>query len=118
MANVKRWLVKDGSDEGCEDPTNLRGAAYMLSAMSNPTRLGILLRLSRGERPVSELVRDLGEKSSTIGCHLELLRRTGLVVTKARERQRGFYGLTEMGRETARCVKTIFEIGDVQSWQR
>ncbi len=113
MGNAKRWLIIDTTGKAYEDWTKLRMAAITLSAMSNPIRLGILLRLACGERQLAELVADLGLKSTNLSGNLSLLRRAGLV-TAGHAGRRTSYALTEMGQETARFVKSTFAIGDVR----
>ena len=113
MGNVKHWLVVNATGKAYEDWAKLRQAAFTLSTMSNPVRLGILLRLSRGERQMMELVTDLGLQSTTLSGHLSLLRQAGLV-TSGHVGRRACYALTEMGQETARFVKVSFAIGDVR----
>ena len=117
MGNVKHWLIVDATGKAYEDWTKLRLAAFTLSTMSNPIRLGILLRLSRGERQMRDLSSDLGIKATTLSGHLALLRRTGLV-TAGHVGKRSCYALTEMGQETARFVKITFAIGDVRRQSR
>ncbi len=113
MGNVKHWLIVNTTGKVYEDSTSLRRAAFTLSTMSNPIRLGILLRLSRGERQMMELVTELGLRSTTLSGHLSLLRKAGLV-TSGHVGRRACYALTEIGQETARFVKVSFAIGDVR----
>lgn len=51
----------------------------ILSALADPTRLGIVEGLSRGERCVGELCADAGVSQSLISFHLKVLRDAGLV---------------------------------------
>ena len=81
--------------------------------MSNPIRLGILLRLAGGERQMADLVTELGLKSTNLSGNLALLRRAGLV-SCGHAGKRTSYALTERGQETARFVKVTFAIGDVR----
>ncbi len=113
MGNVKHWLIVDTTGKTYEDWTKLRFAAFTLSAMSNPIRLGILLRLACGERQMSDLVIELGLKTTSLSGNLALLQRAGLV-TGGRVGKRKSYALTEMGQETARFIKSTFTIGDVR----
>ncbi len=113
MGNIKHWLIVDLTGKPYEDWTKLRHAAFTLSTVSHPVRLGILLRLSRGDHDKADLAGDLGFKSTMLTSHLDLLRRAGLL-TCVREGRRVCYALTEMGQETARFVKITFAIGDVR----
>lgn len=113
MGNVKRWLILDTTGKAYEDWTKLRLAALTLRTMSNPIRLGILVRLSRGDRQMADLVGDLGLKSTTLSGHLALLRRSGLITGRQGGKLTS-YALTEMGQETARFVRITFAIGDVR----
>ena len=113
MGNAKHWLVADTTGKAYEDWAKLRLAAFTLSTMSNPIRLGILLRLACGERQLADLVAELGLKSTSLTGNLALLRRAGLV-TGGRVGKRKSYALTEMGEETARFIKSTFTIGDVR----
>ena len=79
MGNIKHWLIVDTTGKAYEDWTKLRLAAFTLSTMSNPIRLGILLRLDCGERQIADLVAELGLKSTSLSGNLALLRRAGLV---------------------------------------
>ena len=48
-------------------------------ALSDPTRRGILARLTQGELPVSELARPLDMSLPAVSKHLRVLRRARLV---------------------------------------
>lgn len=48
-------------------------------ALSDPTRRGILARLTEGELPVSELARPLDMSLPAVSKHLQVLRRARLV---------------------------------------
>lgn len=54
-------------------------AADLFRALSDPTRVQILLALSHGERSVGELVDDLVKPQSTVSRHLAALRQAELV---------------------------------------
>ena len=49
------------------------------AALADPTRRGIVARLSRGEATVNELARPFELRLPTISKHLKVLQRAGLV---------------------------------------
>src|SRR5919198_6174488 len=61
------------------DPAALDRAARLFRAMGDGPRLRILQYLRAGQCCVTELVRDLGEKFSTVSQRLRVLRTEGLV---------------------------------------
>ena len=67
-------------------------ASGLLKALSNESRLAILCLLCDGERPVGELVRDIGLSQSALSQHLARLRVQGLVTTR-RQGQTIYYTL-------------------------
>lgn len=87
------------------DIRKLRQAAELLKAVSDATRLQVLLTLeSIGERHVGELLGDTGIGSQpALSHHLALLRHARLIEAR-RSGKHNYYGLTEGGRELARVV--------------
>ena len=69
-------------------------AAAMCKALSDPSRLRILLWLVEGERCVSELAELEAEKLSTISARLQLLYVTRLV-SRRRETKHVYYALAD-----------------------
>lgn len=65
-------------------------AALLLSAMSNPVRLGVLRRLTEREWSVNELAADLQLSQSALSQHLTKLRNARAVRVR-RNRQNIFY---------------------------
>lgn len=61
------------------DQKKLRHYADIFKALGHPTRLAIMLGLSREECNVSHIVEKLGVSQSTVSQHLAILRRTGVV---------------------------------------
>lgn len=59
----------------------------MFSALSDPTRRAILVRLAQGDATVAELAAPFDMAQPTISKHLRVLEKAGLVRT-AREAQR------------------------------
>ena len=57
-------------------------------ALSDPTRRGILERLSQGSASVSELARPYATSLAAIHQHIQVLEARGLVVTQNRGRTR------------------------------
>ncbi len=53
--------------------------ASLFRAVSHPSRVGALVALADGERPVGDLSRDLGIEASAMSYQLAVLRRAGLV---------------------------------------
>ena len=64
----------------------------VLKALASHTRLHILDMLSDGEMAVCDIADALGSNQSTISCHLNTLRASGLVTTR-KEGTRVYYGL-------------------------
>lgn len=85
----------------------VRQAAELLKQVSDPTRLQILMLLTKKERNVSELCRDLGTQSQpAVSHHLALLRH-GRLIEPRRMGKHNFYHLTESGRELADVVNSL-----------
>ena len=57
-----------------------------LSALADPTRRGILARLSQGEANVSELARPYDMSMAAVSKHLKVLEQAGLI-SRGREAQ-------------------------------
>ena len=66
------------------------------NAIAEPQRRAILVLLRDGERPVTELARDLGMHQPQASKHLRVLRDVGLVQVRGAGRQR-LYGLDAGG---------------------
>ena len=62
------------------------------NAIAEPQRREILVLLRGGERPVTELARDLGMSQPQASKHLRVLREVGLVQVRGAGKQR-LYGL-------------------------
>jgi ArsR family transcriptional regulator len=75
----------------------LADAVGVLKALAEPTRLRILVLLSRGELSVKDLTRILGQSQPRISRHLKLLAEAGLV-DRAPEGSWVYFRLTEKGR--------------------
>src|SRR3954451_14956639 len=66
------------------------------NAIAEPQRREILLLLRGGERPVTDLARDLGMTQPQASKHLRVLREVGLVRVRGAGKQR-LYGLDARG---------------------
>lgn len=66
------------------------------NAIAEPQRRDILVLLRGGERPVTELARDLGMTQPQASKHLRVLREVGLVKVREAGKQR-LYGLDAGG---------------------
>ena len=66
--------------------------ARIMKAMSHPTRLFMVDKLSNGERCVCELTKMVGDDISTISKHLSVLKGAGIVSDEKRGTQ-VFYSL-------------------------
>jgi DNA-binding transcriptional ArsR family regulator len=58
------------------------------NAIAEPSRRAILDVLSRGERPVNDLVRELGLTQPQVSKHLRVLREVGAVAVRDEGRRR------------------------------
>jgi ArsR family transcriptional regulator len=81
-------------------------AAAMLRAAGDAGRLRLLLRLSDGERCVTELADDEGDKLGTVSARLKQLHAARLV-TRRREAKHVFYALADG--HVARLLRDILE---------
>jgi ArsR family transcriptional regulator len=68
-------------------------AARLFQALSDPTRLAILLCLLAGERRVSDIVQAVGSSQPNVSNHLACLKGCGLVVDRPGERRQVFYSI-------------------------
>jgi DNA-binding transcriptional ArsR family regulator len=68
----------------------------VFNAIAEPQRREILVLLRGGERPVTELARDLGMSQPQASKHLRVLREVGLVRVRGAGKQR-LYGLDARG---------------------
>ncbi len=61
---------------------NTDRAARWFHALSDPTRLGIVIRLTNGERCVCELTDALDAAQSRLSFHLKVLKDAGLITDR------------------------------------
>jgi DNA-binding transcriptional ArsR family regulator len=72
---------------------HLEQTTELFRALSDPTRVSLLLALRTGERTVSDLVEALGKPQSTVSRHLAALRNAELVESR-RDAARVWYAIT------------------------
>lgn len=60
----------------------------VFAVIADKTRRGILTALKDGERPVGDLVTELGVAQPTVSKHLKILREAGMVSMEARGQRR------------------------------
>jgi len=86
----------------------MREYARFFKALSDPTRLRILLLLSRGELSVGDLTRSLKLPQSTVSRHLAYLRGAGWVDDR-RDGVRVIYQLVKSGIDMQRRLLFLLE---------
>jgi len=75
-------------------PEDFERVCALFRALSDPTRLRLVLALTRREQSVTDLVQTLKQPQSTVSRHLALLRHSRLVKAR-REAARVFYRLED-----------------------
>jgi DNA-binding transcriptional ArsR family regulator len=78
-----------------DDPLDIERVTEVFRALSDPTRLQLMLTLTQGETRVADLVEALGQPQSTVSRHLTLLRTARLVQTR-REATSVYYRLADV----------------------
>jgi DNA-binding transcriptional ArsR family regulator len=89
-------------------PAQARRVAWRFKQVNDPTRLRLLLLLSEREWSGGELSGELGITPTGMGYHVELLRLSGLVVTR-RQGKYHVYGLTDVGEALVRAVSGVVD---------
>jgi ArsR family transcriptional regulator, virulence genes transcriptional regulator len=87
------------------DRSALDRAALVFASLSNPVRLGVLLRLTEREWSVNEMASDLAISQSALSQHLSKLRQAGIVRSR-RDRQVVFYHCSD-----ALVIRLLAEAG-------
>jgi ArsR family transcriptional regulator len=82
----------------------MRDLTSLGQAIVDPTRVRIIAALRRGELCVCELVDALEISQSTLSGHLQVLRKTGLVITR-KEGRWIYYSLTD---QKSALIELIF----------
>ncbi len=84
----------------------------VFGALADPTRRAILMRLTRGEASVTELVSPFGVSQPAISRHLKVLERAGLISRTRRATARLSHLQAEPLREA-----TVWLAGYRQFWE-
>jgi len=86
-------------------------------ALGDATRRGMLVRLSRGERSISEFAEDFGVSLPTIHKHLRVLERAGFISHEKRGRVRHVRLAQPRGRKCAAGQRVDFSpLRKVKGW--
>lgn len=88
------------------DEEALRETAKLHKALSDETRLKILLFLQEGELCVCEIVEALGKPQSTVSHHLFLLQNAGLIKVRKKGRW-NMYSLSDTARALSDCLLKV-----------
>lgn len=105
--NLKKPRVKSTAVKDAEERLRrTRRASMLLKHLSDPTRLQVVLMLDDGERHVGSLCDKLSQSQPAVSHHLALLRHGGIIAPR-REGKNNYYGLTDMGAELLKVVKTL-----------
>ncbi len=96
--------------------TRLELKAKMFRGFADPTRLGILESLRKGEKTVGAIVQSTGQSQSNISNHLSCLKGCGLVVAR-RDGKSIYYSIAS---DRIRCLLTdgdevVAEVGEMMS---
>lgn len=102
VEEIRDWLPEDA---------NVRAAAALYAALADPTRLKILLALSRGELCVCDVSHVVGLSVSAVSHQLRTLRNLGAVNYRTDGRM-AFYSLRE---DSPVCpwVEQAHQLGEV-----
>lgn len=88
-------------------PSDIARKAALFHALSDETRLGIVERLSHGERCVCELTDALDAAQSRLSFHLKVLKSAGLVSDR-REGRWSYYSLNPAAFAEAESIAAAF----------
>ena len=86
--------------------------ADLFKALGHPVRIRVLELLREKDRPVSELLADIGVEASHLSQHLSVLRRAG-VVAKSRQGNSVTYTLVDPSLATMLDSARSFLLGTV-----
>ena len=78
-------------------------AAQVFHALSDPTRLAVLLQLRKGEQCVCDLCNVTDAAQSRLSFHLKVLKDAGLLLDRKEGRWK-YYAVDEHALEEARAV--------------
>ena len=100
---AKAIKAKKGADQRLKQAQQ---AAMSLKQVSDPTRIQVILMLSKSEMHVGAVCDQLNMSQPAVSHHLALLRH-GSIIAPRRQGKNNFYGLTEAGEKLAVVVKAI-----------
>ena len=86
---------------------NAQRASTLLKSMCNEHRLLILCQLVPGEKTVSELQENSGQRQTAVSQHLARLRKDELVQTR-RDGKNIYYSLA--GKEVSAVLETLYSL--------
>ncbi|MFN2464786.1 MAG: ArsR/SmtB family transcription factor [Candidatus Dormibacteria bacterium] len=85
-------IPAEGASQVAADRARAEAMAPKLKALSDPTRLAMLLRLGRGPASITDVTREFGISQPAVSVHFRVLRDAELV-TGAREGNRTMYSV-------------------------
>ncbi len=108
-------LRKDWENELRKDSDSLKNAnidetAVLFKVMSNPSRLKMVMLLSKRDYCVCELVNILDEKQNLISYNLGILKKHQLIESYYKSKDK-YYKLNERAIGIIRCLKQNLTIG-------
>jgi ArsR family transcriptional regulator len=107
-SNMKRiWENELQNELNSLDKTNIREVAALLKILCNPTRLQIVLLLSKKDYCVCELVYLVNEKQNLVSYNLGLLKKHGIVDSYNRSKDK-YYKL-DSNKNSGNIIKFIKE---------
>ena len=90
-----------GWERLAHDDTHLPGEGRVLQTLGHPARIRVLEVLRDGERPVSELIPEVGIEASHLSQQLGVMRRAGIIQSARSERT----STTRWGTEALRAAR-------------
>lgn len=103
MERDEEFAISEGVDM---EPAGLEALLAGLRAGGDPTRLRLLMLLSRGDLNVKDLTQILGQSQPRISRHLKLLTEAGLI-DRFREGSWAFYRLADTGAPAALARRIV-----------
>lgn len=86
---------------------DLTSAARLFQALSDETRLALVLRLRDGERCVCNLMDEMDAAQSRLSFHLKVLREAGIVGCRREGRWAYYWLKPETFEEVVEAVKSL-----------
>ena len=90
---------------------DLTRAASLFHALSDPTRLRLLMCLRRGERCVCELMDGAGAAQSRVSFHLRVLKDAGIIVDRRDGRWVHYHVHPEVLKELTEALDSLEPTG-------